>query len=292
MRFILPLFITLSFAYPAELLAQKNDPTMKWDHEIVVIQNSLSYRDTVLPALSFTVFEADQARAMELWRNDHSTKSASITKGKVAVARNTSIPDLSAQPLQVITIAKGDKRTGNATLSIAIRPDSIPQEKQQVYVRGLAVKYNRAVVEAQIANEARSLEKARSALGKSASKDNKLKADLQKTKASLNKLEAQRTKQQKNNAEMQGDIAGAEQKYVLTGDVKDLKKLTKHRRKLSQGETKVARIMEKEAKLNSTATKYSGDLPDSANAKEDREKGVAHHEQRMEALRSKLNDIR
>lgn len=293
MRASLIIPVVLLFSVAPGLQAQKGDPAPEWRHELVIVPNSITYRDTLLPGFSFTVFESDQDQVMELWRADHATRSASITKGDVAIANGAQVAQLTTAPAQVFAQARGDKRSGNTTLAIAVRStDSISQEKLQAYARDLAVRYNRGVVEAQIAAAEKDLEKARAALGKSASKDNKLKANVQKTNASLNKLQAERTRQQRKNAEIQGDIAGAEQKYAISNDVKDLKKLTKYRSKLAQGETKVAKIMEKEAKLNSTLTKYSGDLPDSAETKEDKARVVAKKEQQIEQLRSKLADIR
>ncbi len=292
----IPSILTLTIAtllLSASTNAQRTTPALEWNNELAVVESTVNYGDSVLPAYTFTVFEGNRGDVLDLWRKDLTAGGAVIGKGEPFAANDVRIAELSTRPVRVITASKEDKKVGNTTVSLAFRStDTIPAEKAKAYVRDLAVKYNRAMVEQQIAEEEKALEKAKASLGKSASKENKLKADLQKTKNELVKLEADRTKQQKKNADILGQIAGAEQKYAITNDVKDLKKLTKYRSKLADGESKVARIMEKEAKLNATANKYSGALPDSADAKEEKEKGVASHEQRIEALRSKLAKIR
>ncbi|MDQ3101341.1 MAG: hypothetical protein M3R08_08135, partial [Bacteroidota bacterium] len=119
-------------------------------------------------------------------------------------------------------------------------------------------------VQAQITAEEKRLVDMKQDVSKSTSKDDKLNGKLQKTQANVNKVEATRMKEQTRNAKIQGDLIAAERKYQISNDVKDLKKVSKLREKLASGETKVAKLMEKEAKLHSTATKYSGDLPESA----------------------------
>ncbi len=283
---------------PFEVLAQKgrNGPELSWNKEITILPNTIQFKDSTFQAFSFTVFETDAKTLLEMWRNDYSSKSVEIEKGEPMVANGAMIERLSNGPITVLARTAGDKKAGTATMTIAFKPSTngtiAALDVQEAQVREMAVRYNRAVVEEQIKREEKVLEKSKGQLSKSVSKDDKLNKNILKTNASLNKVQASRMKEQTKNARLQGQLVGAEHAYTISKDVKDLKKLTKARDKLSAGETKVAKLMEKEARIQSTATKYSGNIPDSNRDKEGHSTEVAAHETTLEALRTKLNNIR
>lgn len=292
---LIALILSIGSTLPLEAAAQrsKDGPSLVWDKQITVIPNTMIYGDSSLQAFTFTVFETDPKSLLEQWRADHAARSLSITKGEPAIANDARIEELAPEPVTILATTRGDKKAGNASMTIAVRSKSeIPQAKLEKYARDLAVKYNRRVVEQQIRLEEKKFEEARADVSKSISKDEKLKAKLQKTNADLNKLEAARTKQQSKNASIQEDVVAAQARYDRTKEVKDLKRLTKLRQKLSSGETKVARYMEKEARLHSTATKHSGNMPASERSKQGNIAEASGHEERIQALRTKLSDIR
>lgn len=269
---------------------------LEWTNTITVVPSKLQNGKHELPAHQVSIWETDASGAMDIWKNDFKSISTKISGSKPAKAEGVVIGDLSEAPLLVLVSTITEKKAGLARLTVAYTlNDSTPLPDCSGcadHARSLGVKYNRAVVEAQVKAQESFANKAAGDLG-SAQKDKaKVDSRLSKAKSDLEKHKARMAKLQRDNAKIQGDIAGLEAKFQLSNDQKDLQRLTKARSKLASGESQLAKQMQTETKLQASINKLSNEQT-SAESKQDTQKGSNEQAQRkLDALRRKLDQIR
>ncbi len=280
---------------PAHAQRLKNAPAMTWEHRIEVRPTTIAYGDSSIEAYGFEVYEIDAKELLAMWRSDHAGRSTSIIKGDPMVAKGVRADGLGTEPLTVLARTVQTDRKKAPMLAIAFVADSgkaLPDRAaMENHVHDLAVRYNRAVVEAQIAEQEKTMTKATGKMDKSVAEKEKLTRSIEKIKGELNTLKATRMKEQARYAELQGDVVGAEQKFALTNDPKDLKKLTKARDKLGARGTKVTKLMEKEAKLQEQLNKYASELTRQEKEAKERTADKDQQDRTLEALRRKLASI-
>ncbi|MCB9183460.1 MAG: hypothetical protein H6591_06035 [Flavobacteriales bacterium] len=290
--------IAIALVWGAAAFAQsgttKEGYALQWDKTITVLPDSISNGHYKLPAWTFAVHEADASDVMGWWLADMQAVSTSVAKAKPAKALGTriaAVPDAAI----AVAAATSDKKAKLAKLTIAFAlNDSVTtpgNAGQEDYVRALAVKYNRAVVDQQIATYEKMLDKAGDKLAGAKDDVAKNQANLTKSNSKLEKIKAKRGKIQAENAHVAGTIAGLEKKFALSNDPKDLQKLTKARQKLAKGETSLAKLMQQEADVQGDIAKEQGRLED--NTGEQEERGATKEEvQRVtDALKRKHDAI-
>ena len=285
--------ILLLLAIPGQ--AQKLKYSLTWDHAINVVPATVSYLDTMREGFSFQVFETNAREVSHMWRDQVSKKAAVFVNADPMVANGTRFEQLSADPLTVIASVKDDKGSKSTKFNIAFIPSTgtTPPSAamQEMFVRELAVDLNRKVVQRQIDEQEKLLGRADDKAAKSKGKQDKLNSSINKKKGELDKSRASRTKAEARNARIKSEIVGYEQKFTLSNEPKDLKKLTKARTELAKGEEKVAGMMEKEVKLQNELNKLADDLPDAAERKEADSQRMSEQQRLVDSLRNKLQNI-
>ncbi len=260
---LLPFLISALNILPALGQTTKDGTRLQWDQRIVVTEGSMAYNARTIPAHTITIFETDGGNAIDLWHLEMTPISTAIDT-KPTRATGARLAQISAEPLTVLAEATTDKKANLAKLTLAfLSNDSALQqnkEKEEKYMRELALRLNKAVVQGQIDRYQKDLDKAGDKLGGAQKDKAKAENNLAKANRELEKLKSRRAKIQGENAKLQGNIAGFEKKFALTNDPKDLKRLTKTRTSLAKNETGLAKIMEREAKVQGSMNKHQGTL--------------------------------
>ncbi|MBL7950831.1 MAG: hypothetical protein JNM62_03865 [Flavobacteriales bacterium] len=273
----------------------KEGYALLWSNTITVVPDTLLNGKHKLPAFTITVFESDGGAALDMWRAEYKPMSQEIS-GKPLKAIGVTQPSVAPAPLMIVAGSATDKKAGLGRLTLAFaKNDSTPIDDQQAAekaAREMAVKYNKAVVQAQITAKEKSLDKATGKQESAQADAAKLDKKSAKANSDLKKIKAKQGKIQANNAKLNGEIAGLEKKFQLTNDPKDLAKLAKLRSKLTTGEADLAKLMSGEAKLQGSLNKIEGDKPDAAKEEALRTRTREETQKEVEQLRRKQNDIR
>lgn len=267
---------------------------LQWDKTISVIPDSLQNGAFKLPAWTIAVHEAEAGAVMGWWMADMQAVSASVAKTRPAKAMGLRLPAVPEAAMAAASAA-AEKRAGLVKLTVAFAlNDSTPtsgNEGQEAYMRTLAVKYNRAAVQAQVEGYERQLAKAGDKLSSSKGDVAKSQSRITKYNSELEKIKAKRGRIQRDNAKVSGNIAGLEKKTALSGEAKDLKRLTKARQRLVKGESALAKLMEKEAKVQGGLAKEHDRLERSSGKAEDRGATKEEIQRTLDALRRKFDAI-
>ena len=267
---------------------------LQWDKTINVVPDSLRNGTHILPAWSVAVHEADDSDVMGWWLADMASTSTAVTKGKPAKANGLRIVQVPGATMALASVSNERKsRFARLTVAFAVNDSTpaVPTDGQEDYMRALAVKYNRAVVQAQIADYEKQLARSSDKLADTKGDVAKNQARITKSSSELEKIKAKRGRIQRDNAKVSGDIAGLEKKFALSNDAKDLKKLTKSREKLAKGESSLAKLMQQEADVQGDIAKQQGRLESNAGKAEDRGATKEELQQALIALKRKHDAI-
>jgi hypothetical protein len=245
----------------AQAQTTRDGTALTWNREIAVVDNSITVGSLAFPAHSITVFESDAGTVLDLWKNEYRPIASTITGSKILKAVNAHIAQLSDEPVLVLAEAVTEKKAGSARLTIAfLANDSTglanEDGRQQRYLRDLAVKFNKAIVQAQIDRYQADLDKAQGKLSGTQDKKAKAQGNVAKANKSLDKTKSKRAKLQRDNAAIHGKISGLEKKFALSNDPKDLKRLTKERQSLAKNERNMAKLLQQESKAQSDLSKH------------------------------------
>ena len=288
-----------SLLFPVAATAQKGNSTkegyaLSWDKTIAVVPDSLQNGAFKLPSWTIAVHEADANDVMGWWMADMQAVSTAVTKGKPAKAMGLRVPQLPDAAMAAASSVQ-EKKANLVKLTVAFAAnDSMPtstMDGQEAYMRTLAVKYNRSVVQAQIAAYEKQLAKAGDKLTDTKGDVAKSQSRITKSNGQLEKIKAKRAKVERDNAHVSGDIAGREKKFALSNDPKDLQKLTKAREKLAKGESSLAKLMQQEAKVQGDLAKEQGRLESTAGKAEDRGATKEEVQRVVDALKRKHDSI-
>ncbi len=154
------LLATVAFAQSGKT---REGYALQWDKAIAVVPDSLQNGAFMLPAWSIAVQEAEASDVMGWWMADMQAVSTAVTKSKPAKALGLRLAQVS-EAVMAAAAANQEKKADLARLTVAFAlNDSTPtvsKDGQEAYMRTLAVKYNRAVAQAQIAGYEKQLAKA------------------------------------------------------------------------------------------------------------------------------------
>ncbi len=261
------LVIVLCFAFRAE--AQETSPIPGAQEQppvITVVPNALEVNNVEFPAHTITIHGARANDAFKLWRNEIRAQSRDISGRHPTVARGVIVPELSPSPIVVMAEAKSDRKADLALLTLAFAMnDSTPLQDdgtQQRYMYDLAVKYNQAIVQDEIARKQKELDKAKHRSDKAASAQQKIQNKLQRAQDKLEQTRLKREQAQAEKAEIEGDVIGLQRKLEVTDKPRDQQRLLRIRRKLAKADAQVLKWMERESELQADVNKYNGQLPD------------------------------
>ena len=283
----------------APVLAQgetKEGFSLAFDHALTVVPDTLVNGTFKLPAYTIAVYETDANGVMEQWKAEMKANAQEVTGSRPVKAIGARIMEVAETPFLVLATSTSEKKAGLARLTLAFALNdstTMPADGTiQGYMRNLAVKFNKAVVQTQIATYEKSLGKASEKLSDAKDKEASTRKKLIKANTGLEKTKTKRAKVMADNAQVMGEIHGLEKKFALTNDPKDLQKLTKARTKLAKGESAVAKLMQSEAKAQGNVNKLEATLPGQANKQQDVTQTKEEVERIITALKRKQDNIR
>ncbi len=274
----------------------KEGYALSWNNTLTVVPDTLMNGKFKLPAYTITLFEADANSALDTWKNDLKTKSQEVTGSKPTKAIGAMLPAVAEGPIMVLATSTGDKKADIGKLTVAFAANDsmavVNQKAAEELMRQWAVKYNKDIVQAQIAAKEKSLEKAADKVASAQADASKLDKKAGKANSDLKKNKAKQGKLQADNAKLSGEIAGTEKKFQLTNNPKDLEKLTKLRSKLAKSESNLAKLMQAEAKMQGNLNKIEGNMPDAAKTAEEKAQTKEQIQEEIQSLKRKMDNIR
>lgn len=268
---------------------------LNWDKSITVVPEQMSNGKYKLPAWTVSIYEADASDVLHWWEDDMKSISVKVSGSRPvkAVGARLGLPEAA-----VLTTAMtaADKRAKLVRLTIGFGlNDSTPLPSnagQEDYVRGLAIKYNKAVVQRQIDEKVKDLDKVNGDLADAKAAETRSKEKADEARADLAQIKAKKGEIQADNASIQGDITGLEKRYAVSNEPRDLERLTKARKKLTDREADLAGLAQDEAKAQAAANKYDAQLPPNAELQKQLLATKEQLEAEIASLRRKQDNIR
>lgn len=287
--------VCLAFGLAAQAQNTLKDGTsLIWDKEIAVSADSLRNDSVNVPALKVPVYEAS-ASQVSGWLKTVLPGANFKKQGDVLKALNAPLAGM-AQPMDILARVAQEKKSGMSTLSLAfLKPGTsspVADAALQAAVREVGVKLNKAVVQGQVDEWKKKLGKADSKTADAAKDQDKVQGKLNKAQEQLAKYAKEKGKLQNEHAILQKEIDLYNQKWTLSQDPKDLKKLTKARGKITKNEGSMAKVLENEAKTQRDLSKSTSNLPDAQKAKDQQAAAQADVQRTVDALQRKLESIR
>ncbi len=291
------LAFAFAFATPNALSAQntlKDGTALIWDKQINVGMDSLRNDSVTVPALSVPVYEAGAAQVADLLKK--ALPGSSFKKqGDLLKAQGVSVPTLPA-PTDLLARVVPNKKGGMSTITLAfLQPGTskaLENSDLQPAVQQLGVTLNKAVVQGQLDEWKKKLNKADSKTEGATKDRDKAQGNLTKAQSAVEKATKEKNKLQSEQAIQQRQIDLENQKWTLSQDPKDLKRLTKARAKITSIEGKLAKAMSAEAKAQGDLSKSTANMPDAQKEKEAKDAAQAEVQRTVDALQRKLDNIR
>lgn len=268
---------------------------LNWDKTITVVPEQMSNGKYKLPAWTVSIYEADASDVLHWWEDDMKAVSVKVSGGRPvkAIGARLGFPEAA---VTTTAMTAADKRAKLVRLTIGFGlndstalPTNVGQED---YVRGLAIKYNKAVVQRQIEEKEKDLAKVNGELADAKAAETRSKEKGDEARADLAKIKAKKGEIQADNASIQGDITGLEKRYAVSNEPKDLERLTKARKKLTDREADLAGLAADEAKAQAAANKYDAQLPPNAELQQQLATTKEQLEAEIASLRRKQDNIR
>lgn len=274
----------------------KDGIALRWDHSIDVKEEVLTNGAHSLPAHTITVYESDANTVMDMFKEELKTSSQGISGHKPVRVTGAMVPSVSDQPLLLLAQGTTERKAGSGVLTVAFAlNDSTPFEGADAvksWLRDLSVKFNKAVVQAQIDARTRMLDKAADKYSSAQADQAKLEKRMAKANSDHEKAKSRTSKLQRDKAKLQGDVHGLESKFALSNDPKDLKRLTKARQRLAKQETAIAKAMQNETKALGAVNKLRDSAPKAASTVQDRAESREEIQRIISELKRKQDNIR
>lgn len=290
--------ICAAAALSASLHAQdklKDGTSLTWDQTVGVGQDQLMNDTVMVPARTVPVYEASDSQVEKLL--EQVIPGSSFKKqGKLLRASDVMMPSASASPVQLLASIDRDKKANMSTLKLAFLQGGAPLVANDASlneaVRDLGVKLNKAVVQEQIDDWKKQLDKAGNKAESATKASDKTQGRLNKSQAKVAKASKKKGQLQSEHAILQKEIDLQNAKWMLSQSPKDLKKLTKAREKITKNESKMADAMEDEADAQKDLAKYTDALPDAQKTEEAKAATQAEIQRTVDALQRKKENIR
>ena len=288
------LLLTIGTVAPAQDKL-KDGTTLAWTKDITVGQAQLKNDSVSLPALTVPVYESKAGEVWGLLKKE--LPGASFKKqGSLMKAAGVSLSPAQAAPADVLAQVVQDKKQGMSTLTFAFLKAGTnePMDAAQLEpaMRELGVNLNKAVVQGQLNQWEKVLGKAGSKAEGAAKDQAKAQSRMIKAQSELEKITREKSKLQNERAVLQKEVDLYNQKWTLSQNPKDLKKLAKARDGITKNDNQMAKSMDREAKVQRDLSKSSSAVPDAQKAKDQKTAAQADVQRTVDALRNKLNSIR
>ncbi|HMN06137.1 MAG TPA: hypothetical protein PKD45_10445 [Flavobacteriales bacterium] len=273
----------------------KDGTSLVWNKEISVSQSTLQGDGATYTAMSVPVYEAKASQVWALLKTE--LPGAVFRKeGQFMKASGVSFSSALSSPVDIVAKTEDVKKMNMSTLTMAfLAPGTttvVEDEALNPAMRELSVKLNKAVVQQQVNEWSKKLGKADSKTASAAKAQDKAQGKANKAQAKLTKITKEKSKLQNQHAVLQKEIDLHNQKWTLSQNPKDLKKLTKAREKITKNDGKMAKLMDQEAKAQKEVAKTSSNLPDAEKAKDEKAATQAEVQRTVDALQRKLENIR
>lgn len=273
----------------------KDGTSLTWDKTIGVGQDSLLNDTVMVPARTVPVYEADESQVAKVLGK--AIPGASFKKqGKLLSASDVSLPSASTSPVQLLASIERNRKENLSTLKLAFLQDgkalTANDAQLNAAVREIGVNLNKAVVQDQLDGWTKQLDKAGSKAESASKASDKTQGKLNKSQSKVAKASKERSKLQGEHAVLQKEIDLQNQKWTLSQDPKDLKKLTKARAKITKNESNMAKAMKTESDAQKEVSKYTSALPDAQKTEQAKAATQAEVQRTVDALQRKMESIR
>ncbi|MBK8580548.1 MAG: hypothetical protein IPL86_01500 [Flavobacteriales bacterium] len=268
--------------------------SLTWDHELAVGLDSLKNDSVMVQAYSIRVYEARANQLGELL--EKALPAAKFKKsGYLMKAENVLFPAGSGTPVNLVASTDEDKKTGVATLRMAILNSSglIPHTTElEAGMHDLSIRMNKALVQEQIDEQKKKLEKVTGKTESAVKAQDKTQGKLNKAQKKMEKISKEKVDLQNEHNILEKDIALQNERWTTSQDPKDLKKLTKAREKITKNESKLASALKDESKTQADISKYTEAVPDAAKEREAKATDQADVQRTVDALQRKLEAVK
>ena len=250
---------------------------LEWKHTLEEQPAQLSVNKHMLSGWSFPVYECSRGEAMQLWKKHMAAQGATVKSNEPMRATGGSITSLAPPPPVTFATAAKDKKTGTTRVTVvfALNDSTAAPENPTMInaVHEMAVQVNRAVVQAQIADQEKRVKKTAGQLEDAQKDEAKASERANDTGRDLEDVKQNQSKLSHKQADLQKEINKWQTRYNTTQDPKDLKKLTKAQEKLASVDGDLAKEMRSESKVQEQLNKHQEALPD---ARKDERKHGEH----------------
>lgn len=272
----------------------KDGTALVWDKEINVTATTIKSDTVTVPAFSVPVYEATASQVNDLLKTV--LPGAAFKKhGNVMKATGVTFTPAAATPVDLLATVTQNKKQGFSTLSLAFLNSGtatpVDNPALQSAVRDIGVRLNKAVVQQQLDKWNKQLGKADSKSASAAKSHAKAKSNLAKVQSEVDKYAKEKSKLQDQQAIMQKEVELCDQKWKLSQDPKDLKKLNEARSSITKNGEQLAKVIEKETKAQKDLSKSSADMPDSQQEKDEKSAVQTDVQHTVDALKQKLESI-
>lgn len=295
------LFIHALFIVPISLRSQSTEPVAgnivtQWDNPLTVVPNTLEHNGVDFPAHTITVHGSKANSLWREWRSEMREQAAEVKGRKPIIARSAVIPSISPSPITVMGVVSGQRKDPFARLTVAFgENDTTPifdNGSQERYMHELAVRYNDAVIQNELATKQKELKKAERRTAKGASDEKKTRKRLERAENKLARAQHRREKAEAIKAKREGDLVGIRRANASTEDVPDKRKVLRARREIAKREADVLKYMEQELEHQAEINEYRALLPEHDRTQKKRNAEVEMIEREINALESARENLK
>ena len=269
---------------------------LNWTGSVSPVPGEVTNGKFKLPGLTIQIAEADAGTVTSLFKTEMTGRCAKYVSGTPIKCIDATIPEVSTAPHLLIAQAASGKKGSPATLTIAFATNDsttlVDQGKAEAFVQSLAVRMNRAVVQVQIDEQQKVLNKYTGKV-EGAQKD---QAKAQKKGASatddLESIKKEKAKLAEKQVDLQSDVQKYQARYNLTQKEDDLKKLTKAQEQLLKVQKDMSKQLKKEGQIQKDINAQAADVPKAQKEQLEQQTNKDQANTEMEALKRKFEAIR
>ncbi|MCC7501510.1 MAG: hypothetical protein IT229_03210 [Flavobacteriales bacterium] len=281
------------------LLAQEKTSSgylLNWTGSVSPVPGDVTNGKYKLPGLTIQIAEADAGTVTSLFKTEMTGRCLKYVSGDPIKCIDAAIPEVSAEKHLVFAKAMSGKKGSPATLTIAFATNDstamTDQGKAEAFVQSLAVRMNRAVVQVQIDEQKKVLDKYTGKV-EGAQKD---QAKAQKKGASatddLESIKKDKAKLAEKQVDLQSDVQKYQARYNLTQKEEDLKKMTKAQEQLLKVQKDMSKLLKKEGQVQKDINSQAAGVPKAQQEQIEQQTSKDMANTEMEALKRKFEAIR
>ena len=292
---------SLAFALFVAFTVHAQDKTasghlLNWTGNVSPVPGEVTNGTFKVPGLTIQVAEADAGAVSAFFRTEMTGRCLKYVSGTPIKCIDATIPEVSLSPLLLLAQVVSGKKGEPASFTIAFAAnDSTPltdQGKAEAYAQSLAVRMNRAVVQVQINEQQKALDKYTGKV-EGAQKD-QARAQRKGANATddLESIKKEKGKLAERQVDLQSNVQKYQARYNLSQKEDDLKKLTKAQEQLLRVQKDMSKQLKKEGQVQKDINAQAADVPDAQRDQNEYQTEKEKANTEMEALRRKFEAIR